>query len=100
MAKKECEHEWHFTVPYRPSDSDGFIHVEVEACCYKCGEERSSDYSWYIDDHHTVNEEGDYEAYECDRCEVEMDNEGEFTEFEDMHFCSKKCYAEYWGEEE
>ena len=25
--KKECNHEWHYSVPYRPSDSDGIVHV-------------------------------------------------------------------------
>ena len=101
--KKECEHEWQFSVPYRPNDSDGFIHVNVKARCYKCGEERSSDYSWYIDDHHTVNEEGHHDLYECDWCTAEMEDEGDFREEiddDDIHICSEECYKAYIGEEE
>ena len=100
MTKKECEHNWSFRIPYAPEKDGTYIHVTAEAYCEICGEERTTDYSWCIDEYHTVLEEGDYEAYECDRCGVEMDNEGEFTEFEDTHFCSKKCHAQYWGEEE
>jgi hypothetical protein len=103
MTKKECEHDWDFRIPYAPETLDEtYIHVSAKAYCTICGEERITDYSWCIDEHHTVIEEGDYEAYECDQCGVEMDDEGKFTDndYEDTHFCSKKCYAQFWGEEE
>lgn len=100
MTKKECEHDWDFRIPFAPNKDGNYVHVEVEAHCEECGEIRTSDYSWSVEEYYNISQEGDYEAYECDRCEVEMDYEGEFTEYEDMHFCSKKCYAEYWGEEE
>ena len=104
MTKKECEHEWQFSVPYRPSDSDGFIHVEVEAHCKICEELRSSDYSWDIEEYHRVNEKGWYEKYQCDQCGAEMEDEGDFRYEEiyddDIHICSKECYKAMFGEEE
>ena len=102
MSKEyiECEHEWIFTVPYRPSDSSDIIHVEVEANCDKCEEERTSDYSWEIDRYHTVIKEGEQEVqYICDECCSDMDNEGKYADG-DLHFCSKECNDSYWGEEE
>ena len=101
--KKECEHEWTFSVPYRPSDSDGIVHVFVDASCKKCGELRTTDYSWDIDRYHDLAEEGRHEVYECNWCGTEMQDEGHFREEiddDDIHICSKKCYAQYWGEEE
>ena len=99
----ECECNWTFSVPYRPSDSDCIIHVHVEAYCDKCGEERVSDYSWDINEYHTVTQEGEKEtAYTCDTCYTIMD-EGRIYEGDDdddLHFCSKKCHDSYWGEEE
>jgi hypothetical protein len=99
----ECECNWTFNVPYRPCDSDGIIHVHVEAHCNKCGEERVSDYSWEIDRDHTVTQEGEKDtAYECDECYTVMDEDMiyEGDDNDDLHFCSKKCHDSYWGEEE
>ena len=98
MVKLECEHEWRYTVPYRPNDSDGIVHVQVEAYCLNCGEERSSDYSWDIDEYHRVDKEGEYEKYQCDQCGAEMEDEGDFIELldaagycDDTHICSQEC---------
>lgn len=101
--KKECEHEWQYRLPYRPSDSDGIVHVHVEAYCKICGEHRSSDYSWDIDEYHSVDEEGWYDKYECDWCTAEMEDEGGFRkeiDDDDIHICSEECYKAYIGEEE
>ena len=102
--KKECEHNWSFSIPYAPEKIDEtYIHVSANAYCEICGEQRTPDYSWCIDQYHTVSEEGEYDMYECDRCGAEMEDEGKFTNKYvnvDTHFCSKKCYAQYWGEEE
>jgi|TARA_R100000482_G_scaffold117962_1_gene61795 hypothetical protein len=101
--KKECNHEWTFSVPYRPSDSDGIVHVFVEAYCKICEEHRTTDYSWDIDEYHDLAEKGHYEVYECDWCGTEMQGEGHFREEiddDDIHICSKECYEMMYGGEE
>ena len=101
--KKECEHQWQFRVPYRPNDSDGIIHVNVEAHCLNCGEVRSSDYSWDMEEYHSVDEEGWYDKYECNWCRAEMEDEGDFREEiddDDIHICSEECYKAMYGEDE
>lgn len=94
----ECECNWTFAVPYRPPDSDNIIHVEVEAHCDKCGEERVSDYSWEINEYHTVTQEGEKgTTYTCDECHTVMDEDGIYeSDDDDLHFCSKKCHDSYW----
>ena len=101
----ECDHMWRYSIPYRPSDSDGIVHVTVHAICDNCGEERTSDYSWDIDEYYTEVTEGEEQevTYTCDQCQSTNDSlDGWITEeaYEDTHFCSQECQDKYWGEEE
>jgi len=97
----ECDHMWSYSIPYRPSDSDGIVHVQVEATCDRCGEERRTDYSWDINEYYTLVIDGEQEvSYTCDQCQTTTDSlDGWITDedFEDTHFCSQKCHDKYWG---
>jgi len=95
MTEIECECNWYFSVPWAPNNDGNYVHVEVEAYCEKCERTITSDYSWDVTEHFTVIEKGN-KRYECDECQTEMDDEGEFRDEEEYHFCSQECHDKYW----